>query len=94
MNGGYAMIDLTGLDLAEDSEQTLDGVYAKAVRAMSLNKPIVLNNLKSGTADCTPTYARAMLDDTSVILAFEATTVTITSADKATVASLIPAPEL
>lgn len=89
MNGGYAMIDCAGIDLAESSEQTKDGLYAKILRAMSLNKPLILNNLVNGEAASTPATARAEMSDSSIVIYFEATTITITSADKATVASLI-----
>ena len=42
MKGGYTMIDCTGLDLTKGStEQTITGLYAKALKAHKLNKPVV-----------------------------------------------------
>ena len=45
MNGGYIMVDCTGLDLIKGSTpQTINGIYNATKRAMPINKPIYAIN--------------------------------------------------
>ena len=49
MNGGYFLLDCTGLDLTEDSAQTISGSWQNAVNALKSNKPIIAHNCVYGT---------------------------------------------
>lgn len=44
LNGGYAMIDLTGFDMS-GSKVTLTGIYNKLDKAVASNKPIQAYNI-------------------------------------------------
>lgn len=45
MNGGYILIDCTGLDLIKGStEQTITGIYNKVSESMKVNKPLFAYN--------------------------------------------------
>ena len=48
MIGGYKLIDCTGVDLLEDSAQTVSGIYAKVAEAYKTGKPIIACNLSWG----------------------------------------------
>lgn len=44
MNGGYFLLDCTGLDLTKDTAQSISGCWQKAVDAIASNKPIIAHN--------------------------------------------------
>lgn len=48
MFSGYKLIDCTGLDLLEDSKQTISGIYAKVEESYKTGKPIIAENLSWG----------------------------------------------
>lgn len=54
MNGGYILVDCTGLDLSISAAQEIPGIWDKAVEAMKAGKPIVASNCKYGSADVSP----------------------------------------
>ena len=49
MNGGYIMVDCTGLDLTDTNAQSIDGIWDKAVEAIDADKPIIVHNCEYGT---------------------------------------------
>lgn len=49
MNGGYVLLDCTGLDLSDDQPQDIAGSWDKAVAAIKAGKPIVAHNCEYGT---------------------------------------------
>lgn len=49
MNGGYIVVDCTGLDLSDNTSQTISGIWNKAVSAIDADKPIVAYNTEYGT---------------------------------------------
>ena len=49
MNGGYVLLDCTGLDLSDDQPQYIVGSWDKAVTAIRAGKPIVAHNCEYGT---------------------------------------------
>lgn len=50
MNGGYIMIDCTGLDLTMGTtSQTVEGLYQRVKSAMGSNKPLFANNAVWGS---------------------------------------------
>ncbi len=44
MNGGYFLVDCTGLNLANDTAQSIAGIWDKAKTALAVGKPIVCHN--------------------------------------------------
>ncbi len=57
MNGGYILVDCTGLDLSLSTAQEITGIWDKAVDAMKAGKPIVASNCLYGTAEVSPVTA-------------------------------------
>lgn len=43
-NGGYIMVDCTGIDLNTDSKQTISGIFNKVATAFKSGKPIYCVN--------------------------------------------------
>lgn len=54
MNGGYIIVDCSGLDLSLSTAQEIPGIWDKAVKAMKQNKPIIVHGCKYSTAEVTP----------------------------------------
>ena len=83
MNGGYVMVDCTGLDLGDLG--TVSGIYKKVKTAIESNKPIQLYNLKNGTQKFTPIPAFGGIESaTSVFVSFVPVTLHISSSDEVT----------
>lgn len=70
MNGGYIMIDCTGLDLTKGSTgQTITGLYSRVKNAMKVNKPIYCNNAVWGDyGKISPIACFANMSSTSDII--------------------------
>lgn len=49
MNGGYFLLDCTGLDLTKDTAQSITGCWQKAVDAIAANKPIIAHKCVYGS---------------------------------------------
>ena len=49
MNGGYIMVDCTGIDLTDTESQSISGIWDKAVEAIEADKPIIAHNCEYGT---------------------------------------------
>jgi len=69
-NGGYILLDFGGLDLDDSTEQTIEGIYARAKEALSMNKPIIAVNCVMTNTPCTPCpiFARQSDEDTIIAL--------------------------
>ena len=69
MNGGYSMIDCTGLDLGNLG--TVTGLYEKAKAAINTGKPLVLKGVKNNTQEYSniPAYG-GIQSSTAVLLTF------------------------
>lgn len=84
MNGGYSMIDCTGLDLGNPG--TVTGLYEKALNAIKTNKPLVLNNVVNGVQAFTPIPGFGGIESsTSVFISFVPVTIHISNADAVTI---------
>lgn len=49
MNGGYYLVDCSGLDLTDTDPQDIEGIWEKAVDALKTGKPIIAHNCIYGT---------------------------------------------
>lgn len=54
MNGGYVMIDATGLDLSESDPQEIAGSWDQTQKALALEKPMVFCGATYGDAPVSP----------------------------------------
>lgn len=91
MNGGYIMVDCTGLDLTLGStEQTINGLYAKSKAALATNKPIFANNAVWGEGNLmSPIQVFGWQASASLIIFTSSTLqIYVTSADKVTIANM------
>ena len=80
MNGGYVMIDCTGVDLGDLGAVT--GFYKNVKKAVETGKPIVLNNIVNGTQKFTPITAYGGTESaTSVFLSFFPITLHVSNED-------------
>ena len=80
MNGGYSMIDCTGLDLGNLG--TVNGLYEKTKAAISTGKPLVLKGVKNSTQKFTDMVAYGGVESsTSVFLSFFPVTLHISNQD-------------
>ena len=41
MNGGYFLVNLNGLDLTDNNQQTISGLYAQMQKGIKSGKPLV-----------------------------------------------------
>ncbi len=60
-NGGYILIDCSGIELTTTDKQTISGIYAQVLKALRANKLVLACGLKFGTNPCTP--APVMVND-------------------------------
>lgn len=80
LNGGYAMIDCSGLDLGDLGK--VDGLYSRAKNALKTGKPVVLYNVVNGSQGFTPiTGYGGEESDTSVFISFFPVTIHIANTD-------------
>lgn len=79
MNGGYALIDCTGLDL--NNLGTVSGLYQQIKNAVDNNKPMVLVNVKNGTQKFSPIPAFGGIEAAGVFVSFVPVTLHITPSD-------------
>lgn len=91
MNGGYVMIDCTGLDITKGStEQTITGIYEKTQSCMNTGKPIFANNCVWGTDGIvTPIAVMAIQFSGYIIVTASTLQIVITSGDVITINNLV-----
>lgn len=84
LNGGYAMIDCSGLDLGNLG--TVSGLYTKAKNAVKTGKPLVLCNVVNGTQGFTPIMGYGGEESsTSIFISFFPITIHISNTDAVTI---------
>lgn len=92
MNGGYIMIDCSGLDLSKGStEQTINGIYKKVADSMAKNKPLYCVNAVWGDyGKITPISCFAnMSSSTDIIITSSTLQIIITNEDVITINNLV-----
>ena len=95
MNGGYFMIDCTGLDLIKGSTpQEIAGLYAEMQKAQKSGKPILCYNAVWGTQGViTPiqVFIVDFSDDDYLIATASTLQVVVTKSDVVTINNMAPA---
>lgn len=91
MNGGYVMIDCTGVDLTKGStEQNVSGIYSRTRECMASGKPIVANNCVWGTNGIvTPIAVMAIQFPGYIIVTASTLQIVITENDVITIVNLV-----
>lgn len=94
MNGGYCMIDCTGLDLTKGSTaQTISGLYNKVLTSMGCNKPVYAYNCAWGDIGImSPIQVMCLLfaADEYIIATASTLQIVITKSDVVTINNLAP----
>lgn len=89
MTSGYVIFDCMGLDLSSASEQKKDGIYANAIKALALKKPVYAVNCNYDGKEFSPVPMTVHVDGTTIIASANTLQVFITDADVCTVQNLI-----
>lgn len=92
MNGGYILIDCTGLDLTKGSTaHTITGLYKKVADCMQKNKPLYCVNAVWGNyGKITPIGCFANKSSTDDIIVTSSTLqIIVTSSDVVTINNLV-----
>lgn len=80
MNGGYAMIDFSGVDLGDLG--TVTGIYDRTKDAIETGKPLVICNIVNGEQSFSPIVAYGGVESsTSVFISFFPVTLHISNLD-------------
>ena len=95
MNGGYFMIDCTGLDLIKgQTPQEIPGLYAEMQKAQKSGKPIYCYNAVWGTQGKITPIQLFIVDfssDNYLIATASTLQVVVTSSDVVTINNMAPA---
>lgn len=90
MNGGYIMIDCTGLDLIKgETPQTITGMFNLVKNAMKTNKPIYCVNANWDGAYCSPIQVFAIEFDGYIIVTASTLQITVTEQDVITITNMV-----
>lgn len=80
MNGGYALVDFTGVDLSDLGTKT--GAYDEVSDALKTGKPVVIHGIVNGDQAFTDIVAYGGIESsTSVFLSFFPVTLHISNQD-------------
>ena len=95
MKGGYFMIDCKGLDLTDETEQTISGLYAQMQKGLASGKPLMAYNCVWGSNSDSPLspihFFAQQWTDGLVVGTASILNITCSSADKVNVTSLVSA---
>lgn len=84
MNGGYVMVNCSGLDLGNPG--TVTGLYKRSKDAIATGKPIILSGIVNGTQKFSPITAYGETESsTSVFFSFFPITIHISNQDAVTI---------
>lgn len=88
MNGGYVMIDATGIDLLAESSKTVAGIYNKFLKALQADKPILAYGATYGTAGSSPISVNVIPASNAVTVYTGVYSIAISNADAVVVTNL------
>lgn len=87
---GYILFDCGGLDLNDSTEQTIDGIYDRAVEALKTGKLVIATNCVMSNMPCSPCAVIAWDQGASGIIATGHTLrIAIAEDDGVTVTNLV-----
>ena len=88
--GGYVLVDCGGLELNDDSTQSISGIYKRAKAALNSGKLCLACNCLMNDGPCSPVSVAAWQEDSTTIIATgHVFRVTIESDDDVTVTNLV-----
>ena len=89
MNGGYFMLDCTGLNLNTSVTQTVDGIYDRSLDAIASGKPVYVYNCNMSGMPCTPTCVIAWPENGDIVATGHVLRIVIDNTDGVTVTNLV-----
>lgn len=93
MNGGYVMVDATGIDLLAESSKTVAGIYNKFLNALKAGKPIIAYGISYSTAVSSPIAVNVKPGTNSVTVLTGVYSVAISNANAVVVTDLTASTE-
>ena len=91
-NGGYVLVDCTGVDLLSQSSVTVTGLYAKSKSAFDSGKPIIAINCEYGEGvPMTPISVMGIVEDGTYVFTASILQIRVASNDAVTIVPLINA---
>ena len=91
-NGGYILVDCTGVDLLSQSSVTVTGLYAKSKKAMDSGKPIIAINCEYGEGvPMSPIPVMGIIEAGTYIFTSSILQIRVASNDSVTIVPLINA---
>lgn len=88
MNGGYVMIDATGVDLLAESSKTVAGIYNKFLKALQSGKPILAYGATYDTAGSSPIAVNVIPASNALTVYTGVYSIAISNADAVAVTNL------
>ena len=88
MNGGYVMVDATGIDLLAESSKTVAGIYNKFLKALQSGKPIIAYGISYSTSVSSPIAVNVKPGSNSVTVLTGVYSVAISNANAVVVTDL------
>ena len=90
LNGGYTMVDCTGIELNTAEKQTITGIRAQVDKAYAANKPIYAYNLTWNSLKATPIQIMLTVEDNNLIGTASTLQLIIDKADGVTINNMAP----
>ena len=94
MKAGYVLVNCSGLDLTNESTQTISGLYKKVQAAMATGKAIIAENIIWGTGKpITPIacFAIDMGSTYGIYITASTLQIRVNSDDEVTIVNMAPA---
>lgn len=89
-NSGYILVDCGGLELNDNTTQSITGLYKRAKAALASGKPVFAVNCLMNDGYCSPVSVAAWQEDSTTIIATgHVFRVAIESDDDVTVTNLV-----
>lgn len=91
-NGGYILVDCTGVNLLSQTSVTVSGLHAKSKKAFDSGKPIIAINCEYGEGvPMSPISVMAIVEDDTYVFTSSILQIRVASNDAVTITSLVNA---
>lgn len=91
MNGGYFLVDCSGIELTTETKQTITGIRAKVEKAYNADKPVYACNLTFGSLKATPIQVMLTVVGDDIVGTASTLQLYIDKADGVTIVNMAPA---
>ena len=91
MNGGYIIVDCSGIELNTAEKQTIAGIRAQIDKAYKANKPVYAYNLTWNSLTATPIQIMLTVEDNNIIGTASTLQLIVDKADGVTINNMAPA---